>query len=279
MIIFLPRDYVVYGLVMLGLIVAPTAIFNREGLDWWNIADDISLFTLALLLHIMPMLPLTLFIALHSSAIFALNQTNVQTCPQPRRIPATTCGMSRLSALTKIWGNSQFTSPTFFSSLPCCWWVLRDSSTKYSSQRNKLKDSTLCWPRRMTMRWRWGRLFFLNVNCREKYWQVEEEGQDQMSDEIHTVEVWQSFKHNSTFFPSYLLRTIFELIFSLMLTLYFLLMGMRELVNWNDLSLSDITLDDFLNLKKDNVRIFCDVHGDFYECAGVPTQVNFILMK
>ena len=122
-------------------------------------------------------------------------------------------------------------------------------------------------------------MFFLNVNCREKYWQVEEEGQDQMSDEIHTVEVWQSFKHNSTFFPSYLLRTIFELIFSLMLTLYFLLMGMRELVNWNDLSLSDITLDDFLNLKKDNVRIFCDVHGDFYECAGVPTQVNFILMK
>ena len=30
--IFSPRDYVVYGLVMLGLIVAPTAIFNREGI-------------------------------------------------------------------------------------------------------------------------------------------------------------------------------------------------------------------------------------------------------
>ena len=102
-----------------------------------------------------------------------------------------------------------------------------------------------------------------------------EDGQDQMSDEIHTVEVWQSFKHNSTFFPSYLLRTIFELIFSFMLTLYFVLMGMSELINWNDLSLTEITLDDFLNLKKDNVRIFCDVHGDFYECAGVPTQVNF----
>merc|ERR1711953_629779 len=47
---------------------------------------------------------------------------------------------------------------------------------------------------------------------------------------------------------------------------------MRELVNWNDLSLSDITLEDLLNLKKDNVRIFCDVHGAYYECAGVPTQ-------
>ena len=118
------------------------------------------------------MLPLTFFyLALHSSAIFALNQTNVQTYQQPQRIPATTCGMSRLSALTKIWGNSLFTSPTSFLSLPSCWWVLRDSSTKYSSQRNKLKDSTLCWLRRMTMRLRWGALVHL-IRCKTLNWEL-----------------------------------------------------------------------------------------------------------
>ena len=58
-----------------------------------------------------------------------------------------------------------------------------------------------------------------------------------------------------------------------MLTLYFTLMGLRELINWNQLNLTDINVEDLLNLKKDNVRIFCDVHGAYYERAGVPTQV------
>ena len=58
-----------------------------------------------------------------------------------------------------------------------------------------------------------------------------------------------------------------------MLTLYFTLMGLRELINWNQLNLTDINVEDLLNLKKDNVRIFCEVHGAYYERAGVPTQV------
>ena len=51
-------------------------------------------------------------------------------------------------------------------------------------------------------------------------------------------------------------------------------MGLRELINWNQLNLTEISVDDLLDLKKDNVRIFCDVHGTYYECAGVPTQVS-----
>ena len=93
-----------------------------------------------------------------------------------------------------------------------------------------------------------------------------------MEDTIHTVEVRQSFNHNNSFFPSYLIRTIFEFVCGLILTFYMIFTGIGELVNWNTLNLQDIALDDVIDLKTDNLRVFCDVHGDFYECAGVPTQ-------
>ena len=93
-----------------------------------------------------------------------------------------------------------------------------------------------------------------------------------MEDTVHTVEVRQSFKHNSSFFPSYFIRTIFEFFFGLLLTLYMLFTGVSELINWNTLDLQDIDIDELVDLKKDNVRVFCDVHGVFYECSGVPTQ-------
>ena len=93
-----------------------------------------------------------------------------------------------------------------------------------------------------------------------------------MEDTVHTVEVRQSFNHNSSFFSSYLVRTIFEFFFGLLLTLYMIFTGIGELINWNTLNLQDINVDDLVDLKMDNLRVFCDVHGDFYECAGVPTQ-------
>eukprot|EP00090_Calanus_glacialis_P024671 TRINITY_DN38342_c0_g1_i1.p1 TRINITY_DN38342_c0_g1~~TRINITY_DN38342_c0_g1_i1.p1 ORF type:complete len:507 (+),score=138.46 TRINITY_DN38342_c0_g1_i1:23-1543(+) len=99
------------------------------------------------------------------------------------------------------------------------------------------------------------------------------DGEDMnMEDTVHTVEVRQSFKHNSSFFPSYFIRTIFEFFFGLLLTLYMLFTGVSELINWNSLDLQDIDIDELVDLKKDNVRVFCDVHGVFYECSGVPTQ-------
>ena len=90
-----------------------------------------------------------------------------------------------------------------------------------------------------------------------------------MEDTIHLVEVRQSFHHNSRFFPSYLIRTIFEFSCGLLLTLYMIFAGISELINWNTQNLQGISLVD---LETDNLRVFCDVHGDFYECAGVPTQ-------
>jgi len=99
------------------------------------------------------------------------------------------------------------------------------------------------------------------------------DGEDMdMEDTVHTVEVRQSFKHHSSFFPSYFIRTVFEFFFGLLLTLYMLFTGVTELINWNTLDLQDIDIDDLVDLKKDNVRVFCDVHGTFYECSGVPTQ-------
>ena len=93
-----------------------------------------------------------------------------------------------------------------------------------------------------------------------------------MEDTVHTVEVRQAFKHNSSFFPSYFIRTIFEFLFGLLLTLYMLFTGVGELINWNSLDLQDIDINELVDIKKDNVRVFCDVHGTFYECSGVPTQ-------
>ena len=93
-----------------------------------------------------------------------------------------------------------------------------------------------------------------------------------MEDTIHTVEVRQSFHHSSKFFPSYLVRTIFEFFCGLLLTLYMTFTGISELINWNTQNLQDISMDELVDVKTDNLRVFCDVHGDFYECAGVPTQ-------
>ena len=102
---------------------------------------------------------------------------------------------------------------------------------------------------------------------------IKGDGEDMdMEDTVHTVEVRQSFKHHSSFFPSYFIRTVFEFFFGLLLTLYMLFTGVTELINWNTLDLQDIDIDDLVDLKKDNVRVFCDVHGTFYECSGVPTQ-------
>ena len=93
-----------------------------------------------------------------------------------------------------------------------------------------------------------------------------------MDDTIHTVEVRQSFKHNSSFYPSYLIRTLFEFLFGLLLTFYMLFSGISELINWNTMNLQDIDVDDLIDVNNDNARIICEVHGAYYECSGVPTQ-------
>ena len=79
-------------------------------------------------------------------------------------------------------------------------------------------------------------------------------------------------KHNLTVFKSYFLKTLFELIFSIVIFLWKGLIGFRQLINWESWNIADITFDDLIDLKKDNVRVFCEVHDVHYECAGIPTQ-------
>ena len=115
-----------------------------------------------------------------------------------------------------------------------------------------------------------------------------------MEDTIHTVEVRQSFKNHSTFFKSYLIRTIFECVCSFIIAGYLALSGIGELMNWNNLGLQEKTelirsldVEELINVRRDKVRpvdqvdnvdddlkvrVFCDVHGSWYECSGVPTQ-------
>ena len=80
----------------------------------------------------------------------------------------------------------------------------------------------------------------------------EETSEVSMEDTIHTVEVRQSFKNNSSFHTSYVVRTLCEFLVSLLLTVYMLLSGVGE-------------------LERDS-SVLCDVHGTWYECSGVPTQ-------
>ena len=42
--------------------------------------------------------------------------------------------------------------------------------------------------------------------------------------------------------------------------------------------MQDIDIDDLVDLKMDNVRVFCDVHGAFYECSGAPTQIYLYVL-
>jgi len=104
-------------------------------------------------------------------------------------------------------------------------------------------------------------------------------GEMRMEDTIHTVEVRQSFKNHSTFFKSYLVRTVFECLCSLLIAGYLALSGISELMNWNNLDLQEktelirnIEVTELINVRRDKVRVFCDVHGSWYECSGVPTQ-------
>ena len=90
--------------------------------------------------------------------------------------------------------------------------------------------------------------------------------------ELDVVEVWQSFKHQSSVFSAYLTKNIFEFLFGLMFFLWMSLLGFRQLINWDTWDVADIEVDDIVNLQDDNVRVFCDVHGSWYECAGIPTQ-------
>ena len=73
-----------------------------------------------------------------------------------------------------------------------------------------------------------------------------------LEDTIHTVEVRQSFKTGSSFYTSYLIRTLCEFLVALMLTGYMWVSGIIEIER------------DF--------NVYCDVHGTWYECSGVPTQ-------
>ena len=86
------------------------------------------------------------------------------------------------------------------------------------------------------------------------------------------IEVTQQLKYNLTVFKSYFLKTVLELISGLMIFIWMGLIGFRQLINWDTWDIGDITFDDLVDLKQDNVRVFCDVHNNWYECAGIPTQ-------
>ena len=81
-----------------------------------------------------------------------------------------------------------------------------------------------------------------------------------MEDTIHTVEVRQSFKNHSTFFKSYLIRTIFECVCSFIIAGYLALSGIGELMNWNNLGLQEKTelirsldVEELINVRRDKV--------------------------
>ena len=73
-----------------------------------------------------------------------------------------------------------------------------------------------------------------------------------MEDTIHTVEVRQSFKDGNTFYASYITRTLCEFVIAILLFTYMGVSGVLELTKDED--------------------VYCDVHGTWYECSGVPTQ-------
>ena len=66
------------------------------------------------------------------------------------------------------------------------------------------------------------------------------------------MELRQSFNHSNNYFVSYLVRTVLEIVFALLLLIYICAEG-----------LSILTQAD---------TIVCDVHGYFYECSGQPAQ-------
>ena len=81
---------------------------------------------------------------------------------------------------------------------------------------------------------------------------LQESAEVSMEDTIHTVEVRQSFKNGSSFYTSYVIRTLCEFLLALMLTGYMWVSGIIELER--------------------DVAVYCDVHGTWYECSGVPTE-------
>ena len=95
---------------------------------------------------------------------------------------------------------------------------------------------------------------------------------------MHVVEVWQSFKYNSSIYKAYLLRTLAEFVFSLMLFLWLVVVGVRQILNWNTWNVDDISVDEIVDLREDKVRVFCEVHNVHYECAGVPTQFYLYIL-
>ena len=85
-------------------------------------------------------------------------------------------------------------------------------------------------------------------------------GAEKMEDTIHTVEVRQSFKNHSTFFKSYLIRTVFEFTSSSLIFLYLAFSGISELNNWNELGLQEKTklirnlgVEELIHVQKDKV--------------------------
>ena len=89
-----------------------------------------------------------------------------------------------------------------------------------------------------------------------------------MEDTIHTVEVRQSFKNHSTFFKSYLIRTVFEFTCSSLIFLYLAFSGISELNNWNELGLQEKTqlirnlgVEELIHVQKDKV-------GQLYPCLS-----------
>lgn len=66
------------------------------------------------------------------------------------------------------------------------------------------------------------------------------------------IEIRQSFKNSNSFFTSYLLRTVLEIIVAFILLLYSIIEGIPIL--------------------DDSNTIICDVHSYYFECSGQPAQ-------
>ena len=105
-------------------------------------------------------------------------------------------------------------------------------------------------------------------------------GGEGASDDIHVVEVWQSFKYKSSVFAAYFWRTVMEFFFSLVLFLWMVVVGVRQILNWESWDPNNIPdTEEIVSLQSDErLIVMCDVHGYMYECAGVPTQFYMYIL-
>jgi len=194
------RDYVVYGLIMLGLIVSPTAIFNSTPL-FCNLCTK--------------------------DGQCGSHPPSLEDPGHHMWYVKTFCTHKAVGKFTVYFPYILLVSALVLLSIE----KIINKVFKYKSQLEG----------------------FYSLLATKK----EEANSGVVDDEeVHVVEVWQSFKTNASVFKSYFMKTLFELIFGLILFFWMSLLGVRQLINWNTWNVKDISVNDLVDLREDNIRVF-----------------------